>query len=98
MQLKYKYLIARYRPVGESYGRLTLATNVDFGFNFLPFFLKEFIVKKFGKELVEKTIETGKQFKGSIWEKKVQANPDLFALFKSELDTYLKSKTEQHNK
>ena len=96
VQLKYKYMMARYSPISEGHGKLTLGTNVDFGMNFLPFFMKEYVVVRFAKDLLVSIEETSKKFKGSLWEDRIREDPDCFTFFKNEVDTYLKNKATQH--
>ena len=71
MQILYKYLVSRYVPVKEGFGKLTMTANVDFGMNFLPFFLKQFIIKTFVKDTLKMMAEGSKNFKGSKWEQQI---------------------------
>lgn len=60
--------------------------NVDTKVDLVPIWLQDKISQDYGENFLLNLINLSKNFKNSIWEEKVKANPNLHDFFKNRID------------
>jgi hypothetical protein len=58
--------------VSTTKGKIRLATNVNMGLNFLPLFVINKSCRIFAFDYFKNIMDVNKNFKGSLWEKKMK--------------------------
>lgn len=66
--------------------------NVDTKMNFIPLWIQDKVSQDFGEQFFENILKLSRKFKGSLWERNTDKQPELFLFFKTAVDEYLSSK------
>lgn len=78
-----------YTPLTANRGKIRLATNVNMRLGFLPFFIINKTCRIFAFDYFENLVKVNKEFKGSMWEKKMMENLSTYNFFKERIKEYL---------
>ena len=62
--------------------------KADFKLNFLPIAILKMSARIFAINYFNSIVEKAKGFKGSIWEEKVNKNPEMYDFFQKKIDLY----------
>lgn len=84
--LEYKCICLECTPINYSKALVRLCLNVDVKIGFVPKFMLESAIKKFGLDFYNSVIKICRNFRGSEWERAVQNKPELFEFFKKTID------------
>ena len=78
VKLEYKYFIVEYTPISIDKGKVRIASKVDMNMKLIPQFILKASAVKFGYDYFDNVRKINKNFKGSLWEQKMRANPALY--------------------
>ena len=88
--MEFKYFLIRYTPISEKEGKMNFSFCIEKGLEVVPGFVEKLVLEKFGKDLFANLIKYSTEFKGSKWEKRVNANPELYNFAKQIIKDWLK--------
>jgi hypothetical protein len=88
--LKVDYFCIDFKPISKNKAKVVLATKTNFKLTFLPLFILQKSARIFTFDFFKNIVKNAKNYKGSLFEQKVNADPSLYIFFQSKVDEYLK--------
>lgn len=90
--LKVHHFCVDYKPITRNRAQIRFVAKADFKLSFLPLAILKMSARIFAIKYFNSIVEKAKSFKGSIWEEKVNKNPEMYNFFQEKIDQYFGQK------
>ncbi len=90
VRLRVNYFCIDFKPISKNKAKVVLVSKANFMLTFLPLFILQKSARIFTFDYFNNIVKNAKNYKGSLFEQKVNANPSLYDFFQSKVDEYLK--------
>lgn len=94
--IEFKYFLMRYTPISENEGKMNFSFCIEKGLEVVPGFVEKLVLEHFGKDLFANLVKYSTDFKGSKWEKRVQAKPELYNFAKQIIKDWAEETQQGH--
>jgi len=88
-RLHIEYMGGEFTPVGKDKMRMNIVCKVDLKIKFIPLSIINWIVRKAAQFLIDRLIKKATNFKGTLWEKKIQENREFYGWLEAKINEYL---------
>jgi len=91
-RMEMEYMGVELYPIGPGQTKLKMVLKFDPKIKYLPLSFVNWHVRKLGHIFVDRIVSRASNFKGSLWERKIQENRELYGFLEERFNQFLQSK------
>lgn len=91
-RMEMEYMGVELYPIGPGQPKMKMVLKFDPKIKYLPLSFVNWHVRKLGHIFVDRIVSRASNFKGSLWERKIQENRELYGFLEERFNQFLQSK------